>query len=213
MIGAVGPTKFKWSHAREAATDIKLYIFFCECYLSRRGNARGETDGAELTTLETVMGAAIYVCNGGVTAFGARIVSSFGESLLSLSFLWLSLPLARLRLLLPHHYRDLDSRRGLHLRQHLHLLVALGQVQEHHDLLDPHFLHPRLRRLARHLAGFVATPRRSPVRIFPSPHIRRPLRPCTRILGRQRRRIDQEGHRRRRHLCWLQRRKVSCSLP
>jgi hypothetical protein len=26
------------------------------------------------------MGAAIYVCNGGVTAFGARIVSSFGYS-------------------------------------------------------------------------------------------------------------------------------------
>lgn len=39
MIGAVGPTKFKWNHAREAATDIKLYIFFRECYSSRRGHA------------------------------------------------------------------------------------------------------------------------------------------------------------------------------
>lgn len=28
----------------------------------------------------SVMGSAIYVCNGGVTAFGARIVSSFGYS-------------------------------------------------------------------------------------------------------------------------------------
>lgn len=30
MIGAVGPTAFKWSHAREAATDIKLYLFMRE---------------------------------------------------------------------------------------------------------------------------------------------------------------------------------------
>ncbi|SCV73869.1 BQ2448_6299 [Microbotryum intermedium] len=53
--GAIGPSTFKWSHAREAATDIKLYLYL-------------------------LIASAIYVCNGGVTAFGARIVNSFGYS-------------------------------------------------------------------------------------------------------------------------------------
>ncbi|KDE05482.1 hypothetical protein MVLG_04171 [Microbotryum lychnidis-dioicae p1A1 Lamole] len=46
---------FKWSHAREAATDVKLYLYL-------------------------LISSAIYVCNGGVTAFEARIVNSFGYS-------------------------------------------------------------------------------------------------------------------------------------
>ncbi|SDA01481.1 BZ3500_MvSof-1268-A1-R1_Chr10-1g02709 [Microbotryum saponariae] len=53
--GAIGPSTFKWSHAREAATDVKLYLYL-------------------------LISSAIYVCNGGVTAFGARIVNSFGYS-------------------------------------------------------------------------------------------------------------------------------------
>ncbi|KAM0755064.1 MFS general substrate transporter [Meredithblackwellia eburnea MCA 4105] len=55
MVGATGKDaqKFKFSHLKEAVRDIKMYVFL-------------------------LMGASIYVCNGGVTAFGARIVSSFG---------------------------------------------------------------------------------------------------------------------------------------
>ncbi|KAI5477384.1 hypothetical protein MNV49_006451 [Pseudohyphozyma bogoriensis] len=58
MSGAVEPSKFRWSHAKEAILDVKIWIFL-------------------------LMGASIYVCNGGVTAFGARIVSSFGYSSLT----------------------------------------------------------------------------------------------------------------------------------
>ncbi|KAM0790032.1 hypothetical protein ACM66B_005361 [Microbotryomycetes sp. NB124-2] len=53
MIGAIGATKIKWEQVREAATDIKIYIFM-------------------------LIAMSIYVVNGGVTAFGARIISSFG---------------------------------------------------------------------------------------------------------------------------------------
>ncbi|KAK4051674.1 hypothetical protein OIO90_004624 [Microbotryomycetes sp. JL221] len=53
MIGAIGSTKIKWEQVREAALDPKIYFFM-------------------------LMGMAIYVTNGGVTAFGARIISSFG---------------------------------------------------------------------------------------------------------------------------------------
>ncbi|GAA5953621.1 hypothetical protein JCM21900_003365 [Sporobolomyces salmonicolor] len=53
MSGRVELGSFSWGQAREAALDLKIWGFM-------------------------LMGAAIYVCNGGVTAFGARIVSSFG---------------------------------------------------------------------------------------------------------------------------------------
>jgi hypothetical protein len=47
--------KWNWSQAKEAATDPKIALFL-------------------------IMGAAIYIVNGGVTAFGARIIQSFGFS-------------------------------------------------------------------------------------------------------------------------------------
>lgn len=53
MMGKVSSSQLKWSHAKEAALDPKTYLYF-------------------------LMGSLIYVCNGGVTAFGARIISSFG---------------------------------------------------------------------------------------------------------------------------------------
>ncbi|GAA5915708.1 uncharacterized protein JCM6883_000613 [Sporobolomyces salmoneus] len=63
MSGRVEPSTFDWSQAKEAMRDVKIYIFF-------------------------VMAAAIYICNGGVTAFGARIVSSFGyDSLTTIAIL------------------------------------------------------------------------------------------------------------------------------
>ncbi|KAL8286127.1 hypothetical protein RQP46_004615 [Phenoliferia psychrophenolica] len=58
MVGARGNTAVNWSHVKEAATDVKVYLYL-------------------------LMGASIYICNGGVTAFGARIVSSFGYSSLT----------------------------------------------------------------------------------------------------------------------------------
>ncbi|KIY60544.1 hypothetical protein CYLTODRAFT_317194, partial [Cylindrobasidium torrendii FP15055 ss-10] len=50
-----GKDQTKWNNAQaiEALTDIKLWLFL-------------------------LLGAAIYVCNGGITAFGARIIVSFG---------------------------------------------------------------------------------------------------------------------------------------
>ncbi|GAA5942843.1 uncharacterized protein JCM15063_002810 [Sporobolomyces koalae] len=53
--GRIELSTFDWAQAKEAVCDFKVWIFM-------------------------VMGAAIYICNGGVTAFGARIVSSFGYS-------------------------------------------------------------------------------------------------------------------------------------
>ncbi|EEB88579.1 hypothetical protein MPER_13518, partial [Moniliophthora perniciosa FA553] len=48
-------THWKWDQVVEALRDVKLWILM-------------------------LCGAAIYVCNGGVTAFGARIIKSFGYS-------------------------------------------------------------------------------------------------------------------------------------
>ncbi|GAA5832926.1 hypothetical protein JCM3766R1_000359 [Sporobolomyces carnicolor] len=63
MSGRVEPSNFDWRQAKEAMLDVKIYIFL-------------------------VMAAAIYICNGGVTAFGARIVSSFGyDSLTTIAIL------------------------------------------------------------------------------------------------------------------------------
>ncbi|GAA6015957.1 hypothetical protein JCM11491_007125 [Sporobolomyces phaffii] len=63
MSGRVEPSNFSWDQAKEALRDVKIYIFL-------------------------VMAAAIYICNGGVTAFGARIVSSFGyDSLTTIAIL------------------------------------------------------------------------------------------------------------------------------
>ncbi|KAI3613290.1 mfs [Moniliophthora roreri] len=58
-------TQWKWDQVIEALRDLKLWIFM-------------------------LCGAAIYVCNGGVTAFGARIIKSFGYS--SLDSILLQIP-------------------------------------------------------------------------------------------------------------------------
>ncbi|ESK87984.1 mfs [Moniliophthora roreri MCA 2997] len=58
-------TQWKWDQVIEAPRDLKLWIFM-------------------------LCGAAIYVCNGGVTAFGARIIKSFGYS--SLDSILLQIP-------------------------------------------------------------------------------------------------------------------------
>ncbi|GAA5980577.1 hypothetical protein JCM5350_004353 [Sporobolomyces pararoseus] len=55
--------QFDWKQAKEAVKDLKVWIFM-------------------------VMAASIYICNGGVTAFGARIVSGFGyDSLTTIAIL------------------------------------------------------------------------------------------------------------------------------
>jgi hypothetical protein len=36
MTGAIGPSTFKWAHAKEAATDIKIYLFLCTWILYSR---------------------------------------------------------------------------------------------------------------------------------------------------------------------------------
>lgn len=96
------------------------------------------------------------------------------------------------------------------MRQHLHLLLAFGQVQEHYNLPHPHLLHSRPRRLARHLAGFVATPRGAIGGLLSLALLWSPLRASPCIFCRQCCGIDQESYRRRRHLRRLQRWKVSC---
>ncbi|KAK0195047.1 major facilitator superfamily domain-containing protein [Armillaria mellea] len=58
-------TQWKWDQALESIRDIKLWIFL-------------------------LCASAIYVCNGGVTAFGARIITSFGYS--SLNAILLQIP-------------------------------------------------------------------------------------------------------------------------
>ncbi|GAA5825921.1 hypothetical protein JCM10212_004568, partial [Sporobolomyces blumeae] len=63
LSGRVELATFQWAQAREAVSDVKVWIFM-------------------------VMGGAIYISNGGVTAFGARIVSSFGyDSLTTIAIL------------------------------------------------------------------------------------------------------------------------------
>ncbi|KZO89503.1 MFS general substrate transporter, partial [Calocera viscosa TUFC12733] len=54
-LGGADSRRLKWAQVREAAGDWKVWLM-----------------GA--------MGAAIYVCNGGVTAFGSLIIKSFGYS-------------------------------------------------------------------------------------------------------------------------------------
>ncbi|KAK0240682.1 major facilitator superfamily domain-containing protein [Armillaria nabsnona] len=58
-------TQWKWDQILESIRDIKLWIFL-------------------------LCASAIYVCNGGVTAFGARIITSFGYS--SLNAILLQIP-------------------------------------------------------------------------------------------------------------------------
>lgn len=89
MIGRVGQSKLQWSHAKEAAFDIKLYLFF-------------------------LLASAIYVCNGGVTAFGARIISSFGYD--SLTTIAIQIPGGAFTCVgiylfswLADHYRDITT--------------------------------------------------------------------------------------------------------
>ncbi|GAA6048564.1 hypothetical protein JCM3770_006555 [Rhodotorula araucariae] len=53
MSGRSELSRFEWRQAREAAMDVKIWLFM-------------------------VMGAGIYVCNGAVTAFSSQIVKSFG---------------------------------------------------------------------------------------------------------------------------------------
>ncbi|KPV72311.1 uncharacterized protein RHOBADRAFT_18147 [Rhodotorula graminis WP1] len=65
MSGRIELGGFQWRQAREAACDIKIYLFM-------------------------VMGAGIYVCNGAVTAFSSQIVKSFGYS--SLTTIAISIP-------------------------------------------------------------------------------------------------------------------------
>ncbi|GAA5955885.1 hypothetical protein JCM3765_000028 [Sporobolomyces pararoseus] len=58
-----GGESFDWKQAKEALRDLKIWIFM-------------------------LMAASIYICNGGVTAFGARIVSGFGyDSLTTIAIL------------------------------------------------------------------------------------------------------------------------------
>ncbi|GAA5822235.1 hypothetical protein JCM11251_006271 [Rhodosporidiobolus azoricus] len=65
MSGRVELGRFSWQQAKEAAMDVKIYIFM-------------------------LMGAGIYVCNGAVTAFSSLIIKSFGYS--SLQTIALSIP-------------------------------------------------------------------------------------------------------------------------
>ncbi|GAA6019306.1 hypothetical protein JCM10207_001255 [Rhodosporidiobolus poonsookiae] len=65
LSGRVELGRFEWSQAKEAALDVKLYVFL-------------------------LMGAGIYVCNGAVTAFATIIIKSFGYS--SLQTIALSVP-------------------------------------------------------------------------------------------------------------------------
>ncbi|TNY20536.1 MFS general substrate transporter [Rhodotorula diobovata] len=58
MSGRVELGGFKWRQAKEAALDVKIWLFM-------------------------IMGAGIYVCNGAVTAFASQIVKSFGYSSLT----------------------------------------------------------------------------------------------------------------------------------
>ncbi|GAA5987464.1 hypothetical protein JCM11641_003837 [Rhodosporidiobolus odoratus] len=65
LSGRVELGRFNWKQAKEAATDLKLYVFL-------------------------LMGAAIYVTNGAVTAFATLIIKSFGYS--SLQTIAVSIP-------------------------------------------------------------------------------------------------------------------------
>ncbi|GAA5856058.1 hypothetical protein JCM8547_002960 [Rhodosporidiobolus lusitaniae] len=65
LSGRVELGRFSWGQAKEAALDVKLYLFL-------------------------LMGAGIYVCNGAVTAFATIIIKSFGYS--SLQTIALSIP-------------------------------------------------------------------------------------------------------------------------
>jgi hypothetical protein len=58
-------SSFDWAQAKEAALDIKIWLFL-------------------------VMAAGIYVCNGAVTAFATQIIKSFGYT--SLETIALSIP-------------------------------------------------------------------------------------------------------------------------
>lgn len=58
-------SSFDWTQAKEAALDIKIWLFL-------------------------VMAAGIYVCNGAVTAFATQIIKSFGYT--SLETIALSIP-------------------------------------------------------------------------------------------------------------------------
>lgn len=40
MMGATGATSCKWSHAREAARDVKIYLFFRALFLPHWSRAK-----------------------------------------------------------------------------------------------------------------------------------------------------------------------------
>ncbi|GAA5991234.1 hypothetical protein JCM11641_004028 [Rhodosporidiobolus odoratus] len=64
LSGRVELGRFNWKQAKEAATDLKLYIFL-------------------------VMGAGIYIINAAVTGFGSLIIKSFGYSSLQTTALFI----------------------------------------------------------------------------------------------------------------------------
>lgn len=65
QTGLTELASFDWKQAKEAACDVKIWLFL-------------------------IMAAGIYVCNGAVTAFATQIIKSFGYT--SLQTLALSIP-------------------------------------------------------------------------------------------------------------------------